>query len=136
MTAQYRRRPGDQPLPEPAGGPSMHDLVCEDIRTRWASGTIGAAPVAPAIRAVTAALQERKQLGLRRYGQLLQAGNGRDALRDLAEELQDAVVYCRQAIEEGKLPAEHAGVMYDGLIAMLFRVAEAREAMRPGGDAA
>lgn len=127
----YRLRPGDQPLPEPGAGQSMHDLVCEDIRTRWASGSIGAAPVAPAIDAVCGSLQERKRIGLERYGQPLQSHNGRDALRDLREELEDATVYCRQVIEEGHLgpPFQRASftVMYDGLIAMLFRVHEATE---------
>jgi hypothetical protein len=113
----------------------MHDLVCEDIRHRWASGSIGRAPVAPAIDAVCESLQARKRLGLERYGSVLQAGNGRDALRDLAEELNDAVVYCRQVIEEGGYGREQAAslaVMYDGLIAMLFRVREMREGR--GGD--
>jgi hypothetical protein len=109
----------------------MHDLVCEDIRTRWASGRIGAAPVAPAIDAVCGSLQERKRVGLERYGQPLQAHNGRDALRDLREELEDAAVYCRQVIEEGRLDRDQRAsfaIMHDGLIAMLFRVHEAAEA--------
>lgn len=129
----FRLRPGDQPLPLAGSGPSMHDLVCDDIRRRWASGVIGGAPCAPAIAAVCASLQERKKLGLQRYGQPLQAHNGREALRDLGEELADAVVYCRQVIEEGRYDREEAAtlaVMYDGLIAMLFRVGEMREAPR------
>lgn len=129
--AGFRQRPGDQPLPRPASGPSMHDLVCDDIRTRWVNGSIDGTPVAPATEAVTAALEERKRLGLERYGQLLRAHNGRDALRDLGEEVADAVVYCRQVIEEGGLSREHLAsmrIMYDALIASLFRVHEMREA--------
>lgn len=124
------RRPEDQPLPKPGAGPSMHDLVIEDIRDRWASATIDRTPVAPAIGAVTASLRERKRLGLERYGSALQAHNGRDALRDLREELEDAVVYCRQVIEEGRLDREQSArfaIMYDGLIAMLFRVRETHD---------
>lgn len=63
------------PMPVPNDGPSMHDLACGD-------------------------LQRRKALGLARYGAPLQAFNGRDALNDLYEELMDALVYLRQAIEE------------------------------------
>ena len=134
MTDGYRFRPGDQPLPLAGEGPSMHDLVCEDIRARWASGSIGTAPVAPAIDAVCGSLQERKRVGLERYGQPLQAHNGRDALRDLREELADAVVYCRQVIEEGRLDRDQAAsmrIMHDALIASLFRVHEA-QASRAG----
>lgn len=66
----------DQPLPVPTDGPSMHDLVAAD-------------------------LADRKALGLRKYGSLLQAYNGRSAIRDLYEELLDATVYARQILEEG-----------------------------------
>jgi hypothetical protein len=95
-----RQRPGDQRLPVPNGGPSMHDLVAGDVRRRHPGGR------APEIAAVTADLAARKQLGLDRYGSLLQAGNGRDALRDLHEEQLDALVYCRQWLEEND--EEHA----------------------------
>ena len=87
-----RQRPGDQRLPVPNGGPSMHDLVAGDVRRRH--------PGAPEIAAVVRDLAARKQLDLDRYGSLLQAGNGRDALRDLHEEQLDALVYCRQWLEE------------------------------------
>jgi hypothetical protein len=71
-----RQRPGDQPLPVPnGGGESIHSLVIEDIRAR-------------------------RELGVSRYGIPLQAHNGRDALRDLYEELLDACAYIRQVIEE------------------------------------
>lgn len=125
-----RYRPGDQPLPKAGTGPSMHDLVCDDIRARWASATIGTMRAAPSVEAVTASLQARKQVGLERYGQPLQCGNGRDALRDLREEAEDAVVYCRLLIEEGELGEHRAelAVMYDGLIVMLFRIRQMEHA--------
>jgi hypothetical protein len=85
-----RLRPGDQKLPAPNDGPSMHDLVCEDL------GAL-AFPGAPRLMAD---LNARRKLGLDRYGSLLQARNGRDALLDLYEELQDAAVYARQLVEE------------------------------------
>lgn len=68
-------RPGDQPLPIKSSSPHMHDLVCEDM-------------------------QGRKALGTTRYGQPLQAHNGRDALRDHYEELLDACAYARQLLYE------------------------------------
>lgn len=70
-----RLREDDQPLPQPSQGPSIHDLVVEDIRGRQA-------------------------LGLRRYGQPLQAHNGRNALRDAYEEALDLACYLRQLLEE------------------------------------
>jgi hypothetical protein len=133
------QRPGDQPLPNPGTGPSMHDLVCADIRSQWVPGRLRFPPGTPAVAAVTNSLQERKRIGLERYGSLLQANNQRDALRDLREEIEDAVVYCRQVIEEGRHPDRQANfaIMHDQLIAMLFRVHEAAQppAADPEGNA-
>jgi hypothetical protein len=49
---------------------------------------------------VVADMQARDAVGRERYGVPLQPHNGRDALRDLYEELLDAVAYARQAIYE------------------------------------
>lgn len=57
---------------------------------------------------VAADLATRKALGLRKYGSLLQAFNGRNALLDLYEELLDAVVYLRQCLDEGEAYGAHA----------------------------
>jgi hypothetical protein len=65
-----RYRPGDQRLPVPNALPGVHDQLIELI-------------------------EQRKQLGLGRYGTLLQAFNGRDSLKDVEEELVDALVYIR-----------------------------------------
>lgn len=72
---ELRMRAGDQELPAPNDGPKIHDLVIGDI-------------------------YNRRKLGEKRYGTPLQAHNGRDALRDLYEELLDACCYIRQVIEE------------------------------------
>lgn len=48
-------------------------------------------------------LEARKQLGLKRYGSLLQPNNGRDNLQDAYEEALDLVVYLRTEIEERRL---------------------------------
>lgn len=45
-------------------------------------------------------MQERDQIGRKKYGTPLQSFNGRDALVDLYQELLDAVVYLRQVIYE------------------------------------
>jgi hypothetical protein len=45
-------------------------------------------------------MQARDHAGRQKYGMPLQAHNGRDPLVDLYQELLDAVVYLRQAIEE------------------------------------
>ncbi len=49
---------------------------------------------------VQADLEERRQYGIRTYGEGLTAFNGRDALQDLYQELLDGVLFLRQMIEE------------------------------------
>lgn len=70
-----KAREGDQPMPTPNEHPAIADLVMADFAAR-------------------------KQLGIKRYGVALQGFNGRNGLRDLYEELQDAVVYTRQVLYE------------------------------------
>jgi hypothetical protein len=126
-TPDLRLRPGDQPLPKPATGPVMHDMVIADLRRQFDDSDL-AGPIIEAMKA-------RKQLGIGRYGQPLRSNNGRDALRDLSEEIADASVYSRQVIEERRLPRGELAAMqgvYDTLLSLLFRVAEARQAA--GGD--
>lgn len=66
---------GEQPPPRVSTTRPVWELVVEDMHAR-------------------------DQLGRKRYGVPLQAGNGRDSLRDAYEEALDLVVYLRQAIEE------------------------------------
>jgi hypothetical protein len=113
MTGELRQRPGDQPLPVPGTGPSIHDLVHEDLLRLK-----GGAPAA-------SDLLERKKLGLRRYGSILQAGNGRDATLDLYQELADAAVYARQRMCEVDLVSDESTVLagiYDHLIGDLIKM--------------
>ena len=95
-------RPGDQQLPVPNDGPSMHDLVIEDL-DRW--------PVKSSVRdGIRELLADRKRIGFERYGSYLQTGNRRDWLRDLREECAGALVYARQGLEElGPAPAPGPG---------------------------
>lgn len=70
-----KQRPGDQPLPVPNGSTDIQTMVIADI-------------------------EARREVGIERYGTALQAGNGRDALRDAYEEALDLACYLRQAIAE------------------------------------
>jgi hypothetical protein len=45
-------------------------------------------------------LEERERLGISRYGTALFPHNGRDALKDLYEELLDACCYVKQVMVE------------------------------------
>lgn len=74
-------QPANYSIPEPKpianDSPSVHDLVIRDI-------------------------EDRKVIGLQKYGTLLQAGNGRRGLVDAYQEALDLCCYLRQAIEESR----------------------------------
>ena len=70
-----RQREEDQPLPRENTGVRIHDLVIDDI-------------------------EDRKALGIKRYGTPLGVLNGRNAARDAYEEVLDLSVYFRQLVEE------------------------------------
>ena len=75
LTEGLKLREGDQPLPVVNGRPDIQSQVIADI-------------------------EARRQVGISRYGTALQAFNGRDALRDLYEELIDAAMYVKQLMVE------------------------------------
>lgn len=87
---QLRQRPEDQALPTASSGPTMHDLVIGDLEEMQSPGAAALARM----------LSARAELGYRRYGQVLQAHNGRDAVRDAVEEIADFLVYLRQVDAE------------------------------------
>ncbi|HVW09181.1 MAG TPA: hypothetical protein VHC90_11405 [Bryobacteraceae bacterium] len=64
-----------QPKPKPGRGPAIPELVVADIRERDAAGFV-------------------------KYGQHLQAHDGRDHLIDAYQEALDLAMYLRQEIEE------------------------------------
>lgn len=68
-------RDGDQQLPEKNDLPFIQDAVIADI-------------------------EDRKKIGIERYGTPLQAFNGRDALRDAYEEAIDLCMYLKQLLVE------------------------------------
>jgi len=51
-------------------------------------------------------MEARREMGLRKYGTVLQPNNGRNALVDAYQEALDLVVYLRQKIEEEKIRDE------------------------------
>lgn len=73
MTLKFRE--GDQQLPVPNDSVDIQTLVIKDI-------------------------EDRRQVGIQRYGTALQANNGRDCLRDAYEEAIDLAMYLKQAIVE------------------------------------
>ena len=93
---------GDQPTPTPNDSRSVHDMVLEDIDVL--TPTRGAE--------LKALVVQRKALGLSRYGTVLQANNGRDALGDGIDEVADLVCYLRQWLEEQELRGMEATVTW------------------------
>lgn len=111
-------------MPVASGHPFIPPMVVADLCARTDLG---------AIRHVVAArVAQREQVGIGRYGTSLQPWNGRDALRDLDDELVDACQYARQAIAElddavpepPDLPRLRA--LYGDLLALACVVADLR----------
>lgn len=71
----------DQPQPTPATGDVWAELIAY-VKT-----------LRPADAPLVAAMEERRRLGIERYGVPLQRDNGRDHLIDAKQELLDAAVY-------------------------------------------
>jgi hypothetical protein len=92
----------DQKEPPPLAQPdsaSIQDLVIHDC-------------LAFGFGRVADDIQARKMLGLKKYGTLLQAHNGRDALMDAYQEGLDFANYLRQCQEEGYVVAlEYHGTL-------------------------
>lgn len=89
-----KQREGDQPLPKQHDGPFVADQLIERL-TR----SDGANPV---VLLICQLLEDRKQVGIQRYGTPLQAFNGRDVVQDAVEEAIDLSTYLFQAVMEGK----------------------------------
>lgn len=84
----------EQPAPVVNDHPSIQSLVRRDLAVRTHLGAHR--------HGVRTRVAEREQVGIARYGTALQAGNGRDALRDLEEEILDGANYAKQAIVEAE----------------------------------
>lgn len=82
QTPERLNREGDsQPMPIGNDQPIIHHLVQQD-------------------------LEARLQLGVKRYGQGLQAFNGRSFLQDAYDEILDLAVYLKGQLEEVRITAE------------------------------
>ncbi len=91
----------DQPPPSwDHDGLGMHVLVMTDLTCRNPQHDRRFSGTSAVRDAVIMDLEERREVGLGRYGTELQAWNGRDWRIDLYQELQDAVCYARQGKEE------------------------------------
>lgn len=121
----------EQAAPVPNDQPSSHDLVIADILSREPRWDLSVGPARHLRDQVAADLLTRKQVGLERYGSLLQAHNGRDSLRDLYEELQDAAVYARTRLaelDERSLEYLLLFDVYDSVVTHLVTVRRLRDA--------
>lgn len=112
----------EQPVPVATDGPHIHDLVAAEVRDS----------LRPHGLQVAVDIARRKEIGVARYGQPLQAGNGRNALRDAYEEALDLLVYLRQYQEE---TGTHT-IAYDQAIQLACRLAELvhRESSKSEGE--
>jgi hypothetical protein len=98
-----------EPAPIQNDGPGMHDLVIKDILKRDPYAGIH----------LIAEVTERRDFGFMKYNTMLQANNGRNALRDALDEMVDLIVYLRQHMEEQHkvgMQARAVRKMYDRLL--------------------
>lgn len=141
MDAAYNRAGGagrppaiaDQPPPRdvPYRAPVWSLVVAE------VEGSAGPWPatlmdIAVVIPLVVADMRARDQVGRERYGVPLTAGNGRDQLVDLYQELLDAAAYCRAAMEEG-LPDLNLGRLYLSILSSVVEVRDVIEFRKLAG---
>jgi hypothetical protein len=108
-----------EPPPIPNGNPHIADLVIQDLDKR-------SEKVADL---VSQDIQEKKQMGIEKYGVPLQAGNGRNALVDAYQEALDLSQYLRQEIEEKKqLDHELRDHIFDLSVDLFYEVEEGSKA--------
>jgi hypothetical protein len=86
--ADYSEQPPPIVVPDAV---SVHDLVVQDL--------LAMEEVPGYIQAGIDAMEERKAFGLRKYGTVLHAANGRDYFKDVDDEAGDLVVYIRALME-------------------------------------
>lgn len=133
---------GDQPAPLTNARAAIQDLVIADLRPpASAKRTEGGIDLHDLL---ADEIERRKAKGLATYGTLLQAFNGRDALRDELDETLDAINYskqrCVETLPKGPspirdYPAEHLAAVNDyernvGHALNLFRQLRGRKEIR------
>lgn len=108
-----------QPAPRTNSSPAIQDLVITDLRNMSVSLDREPHIDDDAYGRVIADIEARKEIGLQRYGTLLQAHNGRDALLDAYQEVLDLCQYLRQVKEEG---ATWVDVTYGNALRMALHI--------------
>lgn len=98
---------GEQTLPTP-GKEDVAPFIIEDLRKR---GPLGLQIIDD--------LQARTAAGIVTYGTPLQTHNGRNALRDLYEELVDALQYSKQVDLEGPHSFPYSSVYWEVMALVL-----------------
>lgn len=129
----------EQDLPVHNDGPSAHDLVIKDLLSRDLRWDLSYGTGRHLRDRVAEGLRHRKEIGLARYGSILQPNNGRDSLRDLHEELMDASVYARTRmleVPEDGLEWAMLAEVYDDLAGNLVKVQRLRDAAFADGKRA
>jgi len=107
-----------QPPPVKNDLPASWDLVMNDFRERFESGTDG-----PVI-ATLMDMRGRDNFGAEKYGVRIQPENGRDNLADAYQELLDGAVYMRSELyeleERGDGASHEMRVMYDRVLQLVL----------------
>jgi hypothetical protein len=133
------QRPGDQPPPTPNEGEAVWPKVIEAVKLAQERSTLmGDDELAARYAPVIADMEARDRLGRERYGTPLQPFNGRDALRDLYEELLDASAYAMQVsmeapAREAQRQARDLGAALVGASVAVRRAMDERAAADGGG---
>lgn len=94
--------------PVPNDGPSIHDLVVEDLAYLNFPQLIDD-------------IKERKAFGLSKYGTILQANNQRCGWQEQYDEVLDAMCYSRKLMAEGD---RRASSIYNQLISLASQIKE------------
>lgn len=99
-----------QPSPIPNDKPALWPMVIEDFRNGFMrEPEMSIEGYRNLVSKIVDDMHARDQFGRNKYGVPLQAGNGRDSLKDSYEELLDAAVYLKQSIEEWEAHALGTG---------------------------
>lgn len=103
------QRVPDQPPPAQGNPhPPIADMVKQDVLMHTYSDF-----AASSVKDVLADIEERKQVGIARYGTPLRGFDGRDNWIDLYQEILDALNYFRKAIYETTAPVTPEGAQPD-----------------------
>lgn len=120
-----------QPAPVHNEAPSMHDMVIRDLLSRDPTWDLSYGAGRHIRDQVCQELVTRKEFGLAKYGTILQPGNGRDFLLDVAQELMDASVYARGRmleVDESSLEWMVLAEIYDNIVTDLVKLRRIRNA--------